>query len=411
MFKDEKEKILYVGKAKDLKKRVSSYFSNKALDAKTIKLVNAVRNIATIQVSSEIEAFLLESSLIKKHKPFYNIKLIDDKSYPMVEITSGDNPSVTITRKKTNNNSKYFGPYSDATALKTVLKLMRRIFPYQSVKNHPKRKCLYYHLHLCPCVLSNPEKMQEYKKNLKNIKRFLEGKKDEVIKHLVTERDEYSKGEEYEKASEIQQKIERIELITSTTYDPFHYMDKPDFYFERIEKEVTSLKEILKDYYPNLGNLERVECYDISNFSGKQATGSMVVFLNGDKAAKEYRRFKIRTKDTPDDFHMMREMLSRRLDNEWPVPQLLVIDGGKGQVGAALKALANMGKRIPVVGLAKREEVIVIPLKKPGGIEFVEIKLPHSTPGINLLRRIRDEAHRFAITYHRLLRKKAMLPS
>ena len=125
----------------------------------------------------------------------------------MVEITSGDNPSVTITRKKTNNNSKYFGPYSDATALKTVLKLMRRIFPYQSVKNHPKRKCLYYHLHLCPCVLSNPEKMQEYKKNLKNIERFLEGKKDEVIKHLVTERDEYSKGEEYEKASEIQQKV------------------------------------------------------------------------------------------------------------------------------------------------------------------------------------------------------------
>lgn len=411
MFKDEKEKILYVGKAKDLKKRVSSYFSNKALDAKTIKLVAAVRNIETIQVSSEIEAFLLESSLIKKHKPFYNIKLIDDKSYPMVEMTFGDNPSVTITRKKTDKNAKYFGPYSDVTALKTVLKLIRRIFPYQSVKNHPKRKCLYYHLSLCPCVLSNPEKIKEYKKNLKNIERFLEGKKEEVIQHLVIERDEYSKGEEFEKASEMQQRIERINLITSTTYEPFHYMDKPDFYFERIEKEVASLKEILKDYYPHLGNLKRVECYDISNISGKQATGSMVVFLNGDKAAKEYRRFKIRTKDTPDDFHMMREMLSRRLGNEWPVPQLLVIDGGKGQVGAALKALANMGKRIPVIGLAKREEIIVIPLKKPGGIEFVEIKLPHSTPGINLLRRIRDEAHRFAITYHRLLRKKAMLPS
>jgi excinuclease ABC subunit C len=138
----------------------------------------------------------------------------------------------------------------------------------------------------------------------------------------------------------------------------------------------------------------------------------MVVFVNGDKASKEYRRFKIRTKDTPDDFHMMREMLSRRLRNKtWTSPQLLVIDGGKGQVGAALKALANMGERIPVVGLAKREETIVVPLKKPGGIEFVEIKLPYSTPGINLLRRIRDEAHRFAVTYHRLLRKKAMLPS
>lgn len=411
LFKDEKEKILYVGKAKDLKKRVSSYFSNRALDAKTIKLVNAVRNIETIQVASEIEAFLLESSLIKKHKPFYNIKLIDDKSYPMVEITTGNNPSLTITRKRTDKNAKYFGPYSDTTALKTVLKLVRRIFPYQSVKNHPKRKCLYYHLNLCPCVLSNPEKMQEYKKNLKNIERFLDGKKEEVLKHLISERNVYSSSEEFEKALEVQLRIERIELITSTTYDPFHYMDKPDFYFERIEREVASLNDILKKYYDNLGNLTRIECYDISNISGKQATGSMVVFLNGDKAAKEYRRFKIRTKDTPDDFHMMKEMLSRRLGNEWPVPQLIVIDGGKGQVGAALKALANVGRRIPVIGLAKREEIIVIPLKKPGGVEFLEIKLPHSTPGINLLRRIRDEAHRFAITYHRLLRKKAMLPS
>lgn len=412
MFKDEKGKILYVGKAKDLKKRVSSYFSNKALDAKTLKLVSLAADIETIQVSSEIEAFLLESTLIKKHKPFYNIKLIDDKSYPMIEITTNENPSVTITRKKTDKKAHYYGPYSDATALKTVLKLIRRIFPYQSVKNHPKRKCLYFHLGLCPCLPVNPEKREEYKNNLRNIGRFLDGKKDMVIKLLSKERDNFAQEEEFERAALVQQRIERITLITSPTYDPFHYMDKPDFYFERIEREVQSLKEILADYYADLGNLERIECYDISNFSGKQATGSMVVFLNGEKAAKEYRRFKIRTKDTPDDFHMMREMLMRRLNNDgWPIPQLLVIDGGKGQVGAALKALANMGKRIPVIGLAKREEIIVVPLKKPGGIEFAEVKLPHSTPGINLLRRVRDEAHRFAVTYHRLLRKKAMLPS
>lgn len=412
MFKDGKGKILYVGKAKDLRKRVSSYFSNKALDSKTLKLVSSVVGLDTIQVSSEIEAFLLESTLIKKHKPFFNIKLIDDKSYPMVEITRNENPSVTITRKKTDKDALYFGPYSDVTALKTVLKLVRRIFPYQSVKNHPKRKCLYFHLGLCPCLPANPEMLEEYKNNLRNIERFLDGKKEAVIKSLCKERDELAGKEEFEKAGLVQQRIERITLITSSTYDPFHYVDKPDFYFERIEKEVQSLKEILKDYYADLGNLERIECYDISNFSGKHATGSMVVFLNGEKTGKEYRRFKIKTKDTPDDFHMMREMLSRRLNNDgWPAPQLLVIDGGKGQVGAALKALANIGKRIPVIGLAKREEIIVIPIKKPGGIEFIEIKLPRSTPGINLLRRIRDEAHRFAVTYHRLLRKKAMLPT
>ena len=410
MFKDAKGKILYVGKAKDLKKRVSSYFLKTALDAKTIKLISLVSDISTIRVGSEIEAFLLESSLIKKHKPFYNIKLIDDKSYPMIEITNDNNQAITITRKKTNKKSKYYGPYSDAGALKTVLKLLRRIFPYQSVKNHPKRKCLYYHLGLCPCVLAVPENEASYKQNLRSIGKFLAGKKEDVIKAFEKERDSYSKNEDFENAKIIQDRIERIRLITSETYDPFHYMEKPDFYYERIEKEVVSLKEILEVYYPQLENLSRIECFDISNISGKQAVGSMVVFENGDKASKEYRRFKIKTKNTPDDFHMMQEMLTRRLKNEdWPIPSLLVIDGGKGQVGSALKALTNTGKKIPVVGLAKREEIIVIPIKKPGGIEFIEVKLPHSTPGINLLRRIRDEAHRFAITYHRLLRKKAFI--
>lgn len=412
MLKDENGKILYVGKAKDLKKRVSSYFSNKALDAKTIQLVSKVTNIDTIRVSSEIEAFLLEASLIKKHKPFYNIKLIDDKSYPVIEVTTNNNPSVTITRKKSDKNALYFGPYSDAGSLKVVLKLIRKIFPYQSVKNHPKRKCLYFHLGLCPCVLVMADNILVYKKNLKNLEKFLDGKKDEVLKTLIKERDAFSKKEEFEMAKITQEKIDRITLITSETYDPFHYMNKPDFYFERIEKEVLSLKEILKPYFTNLGNLERIECYDISNISGKLATGSMVVFTNGDKNSKEYRRFKIRTKDTPDDFHMMKEMLSRRLDNDnWPKPSLLVIDGGKGQVGVALQALTNMGKSFPVIGLAKREEIIVVPVKKQSGVEFIEVKLPHSTPGINLLRRIRDEAHRFAITYHRLLRKKKFLSS
>jgi len=406
-FKDANGKLLYVGKAKDLKKRVTSYFSHKALDAKTLKLVSLVVTIEHIRVGSEIEAFLLESSLIKKHKPFYNIKLIDDKSYPMIEISSGINPSVTVTRKKIDPKATYYGPYSDATALKAVLKLIRKIFPYQSVKNHPKRKCLYYHLGLCPCILANNKDRKEYSRNLKSIGKFLDGKKEEVVKALTQARDEFSKVEDYENSALVQERINRINLITSETYDPFHYINKPDFYFERIEKELDSLIEILKPYY-QLKSLKRIECYDISNISGKNATGSMVVFENGDKAGKEYRRFKIKTKDTPDDFAMMKEMLSRRLDNaSWPTPDLLVIDGGKGQVGAALKALANSGKRIPLIGLAKREEIIVVPIKIQSGVEFEEIKLAHSTPGINLLRRIRDEAHRFAITYHKLLRKKS----
>lgn len=410
LFKDEKDKILYVGKAKDLKKRVSSYFSKKALDSKTIQLVEHIRSLSHIRVNSEIEAFLLEAELIKKYKPFYNIKLTDDKSYPLVRIDIGsNNPSVIVTRKKADPKALYFGPFTDATALKTVLKLIRGIFPYQSVANHQKRKCLYYHLGLCPCVLAMPENLPQYKKTLKSLQKFLEGKTDLVLKQLEKERREYVKTEEFERAQAVQKKIERINLITSQQFQPFKYIDKPDFYYERIKKEVDSLRDILQDFYPDIKSLARIECYDISNIQGKNAVGSMVVFINGEQTSKEYRRFKIHVKDTPDDFLMMQEMLTRRLKNtDWPHPNLLVIDGGKGQVGAVLKVLVTQKKVIPLIGLAKREEIIVIPQKRAGGIEFIELNLPNSTPGINLLRRLRDEAHRFAITYHRLLRKKNM---
>lgn len=416
LFKDATDKILYVGKAKDLRKRVSSYFSNKALDSKTLALVKNIKSIDHIRVGSEIEAFLLEATLIKKHLPFYNIKLVDDKTYPYVKIDKGVNPSVVITRKRdvethtTKSAVVYFGPYTDVTALKTVLKLLRRIFPYQSVVNHPKRKCLYYHLGMCPCLPAVPESKDLYLRNLKRIQAFLDGKKDEVIKTLLNEQTIEVKNEEFEKAAEIQKKIDRITLITSSQYEPFRYLEKPDFYYERIERELVSLQVILKDYYPELGKLARIECYDISNLQGTNATGSMVVFIQGETSSKNYRRFKIKTKATPDDFFMMQEVLGRRLKRtDWPYPELMVIDGGKGQVGAALKALTNAKMRIPVIGLAKREETIVIPQKKAGGIQFIEVKLDNSTPGINLLRRIRDEAHRFAVTYHKLLRKKSMM--
>ena len=410
IYKDAKNKVIYVGKAKDLKKRVSSYFSNKALDAKTLKLVAEINSLDYIPVTSEIEAFLLESAIIKKHQPFYNIKLLDDKSYPYISITKNDNPAVLVVRNTKSKNAYYFGPYTDSKAVKVVLKLLRRIFPYQSVKNHAKRKCLYYHLGLCPCVLALPENLETYKKNLSRIRKFLKGESKSLINDLIKEQKDHIKNEEFEKASEIQGKIEYINHITSENYDPFRYLEQPDYYYKRVTDEKTSLENILKPYFGEL-NLKRIECYDISNFSGKEATGSMVVFINGDKSGKDYRRFKIKTKDTPDDFFMMKEMLSRRFKSKgWDEPDLVVIDGGKGQVSSALVALVTRGKQIPLIGLAKREETIVIPQKQMGQkLEFLEIKLSKDTGGINLLRRIRDEAHRFAITYHRLLRKKRMI--
>jgi len=410
IYKDVKGKVIYVGKAKDLRKRVSSYFSNKALDAKTLKLVSEINSVEHIIVTSEIEAFLLEAQMVKKYSPFYNIKLLDDKSYPYIALTKGNNPAVLIVRNTKDKNAYYFGPYTDSGAVKAVLKLLRRVFPYQSVKNHPKRTCLYYHLGLCPCVLTHPESMESYKKNLARIRKFLRGDTNSIVKELKKEQSEFVKKEEFEMALEVQRKIDFINLITSENYDPFRYLEQPDYYYQRITDEKTSLENILSEYFGKL-NLKRIECYDISNFQGKEATGSMVVFINGDKSSKDYRRFKIKTKDTPDDFSMMKEMLGRRFKRDgWDEPDLIVIDGGKGQVSSALIALTARKKSIPIIGLAKKEETIVIAQKQMGQrLEFLEVKLPKETGGINLLRRIRDEAHRFAITYHRLLRKKRMI--
>lgn len=415
LFKDKKNKVIYVGKAKSLKKRVSSYFADgRPHDAKTIKLLENIHSVDHIVVASEIEAFLLEANLIKKYQPFYNINFKDDKFYPYVETKKGKQPYLIITRKKNDPKAKYYGPYIEAGSLKTVLKLLRRIFPFQSVKNHPKRTCLYFHLGLCPCLLTHPENKERTLRNIKCLENFLKGKKEKVISTLKQEQRMYVKSEEFEKAKEIQDKIDKIIIITGESYSPFRYIEKPDYYNERIQNELKSLQLILETHLTTyngrgleLNRLNRIECYDISNLSGREATGSMVVFINGDAAKKYYRRFKIRFKQTPDDYTMIKETLSRRLKHsEWELPNLVVIDGGKGQVSSALEILAKNNVNVPVIGLAKREETIVMPVKNFNRTEFLEVKLPKSTPGVNLLRRLRDEAHRFAITYHRLLRKK-----
>ncbi len=411
IFKNDEGVVLYVGKAKDLKKRVSSYFVNKnILETKTLSLVNKIKKLDYVIVNSEIEAFLLEAELIKKYKPFYNIKLSDDKSFPYLKISNDRIPYVSITRKHDIDGADYFGPYTDVTGLKTILKLVRRIFPFQSVKNHPKKACLYHHIGLCPCITAYPGKFHDYKRNLKNLKKFLKGERSEVVVALQKLQKEHVKFEEFEKAADIQKQIEKINLITSENYNPFRYQEVPDLYFQRIKNEIDSLKSILEKYGLNIADLKRIECYDVSNIQGTDATGSMVVFVNGDVSKKDYRRFKIRLKHTPDDFLMHKEMMARRIKhNEWDKPNLIVIDGGKGQVSSVLQILKQKEFDVPLIGLAKREETIVIPDFQGKTLEFIEVKLPRSTPGINLLRRLRDEAHRFAITYHRNLRRKRYL--
>ncbi len=390
-----------MGKAVNLKKRVSSYFLNKTLGEKTKALVSQIKTIKTISVTSEVESFLLEERLVKKYRPRFNISLKDDKAYPLVKITTKDKyPAIFIVRKEDDKRSLYFGPYTSANSLRTVLKIIRRIFPYQSVARHGSGLCLYYHLGLCPCPSVTND--QNYKKTIKHVINFLNGNTKKVIKDLEKERDEFSKRQDFENAGGLQKKIDAINLITSPFYKPFFYEENPNFKSDILQQELSSLIQILNENNVKVEKLERIECYDISNIQGKSATASMVVLTNGEKDTSSYRRFKIRGfyNNKANDFAMLSEVLKRRLrHSEWQMPDLIVIDGGKGQVSSVLKVIKELNVQIPLIGLAKREETIITQ-----GLS--EIRLPKDSKALLLIIKVRDEAHRFAITYHKKLRSK-----
>ena len=418
LFLNERNRILYVGKAKNLKKRVSSYFAKYVvLGPKTQSLVSQIKGIKTIIVPSEIEALLLEINYIKKHKPKYNIRLTDGKNYPLIRVSTEKYPKILVARRSDDKKSIYFGPFPDSKAMKMVLQIIRKIFPYQSVPNHPKKICLYYHIGLCPCPPVFPAKggpasgwdskefEREYKKTIRYIIDFLNGNTKKIIRELKKERDLLSHNENFEKAKEIQNKINAIELITGPFYNNTFDPDiNPNFMEDLRKKEINDLKEILNKNNILVENLKRIECFDISNISGTNATGSMVTFTNGEKDGQWYRRFKIRLKNKPNDFAMIAEVLKRRLNHrEWPMPNLIIVDGGKGQVSTAIKAIKQFSNlTIPIIGLAKKEETIITS-------DLKEINLPKDSSALKLIMRIRDEAHRFAIIYHRKLRSKNFL--
>lgn len=403
IFLDKQGVVLYVGKAKNLKNRVSSYFSKTVTGEKTKLLVSQIHKIKIIKVISEIESLLLEANLIKKYRPHYNIRLINNNSYQMIRITVHDQyPKVLLSRYADDPQSLYFGPYPSGSTIKMVLRLMRKIFPFQSVENHPKRICLFNHLGLCPCppIFNSPEDKKTYKKNIKNLVLFLQGKKQQVIIGLQKERDIYSKTENFENAKKIQNQIDAISYITQPMHSAIEYQHNPNLSQDLHNKELGNLATYLQKAGYAVKNIKKIECYDISNTSGTNATASMAVFINGEKNSAEYRRFKIRQTEGPNDFAMMQEVITRRLKHtEWQYPDLIIVDGGKGQVTAALKALKEANLAIPIIGLAKKEETIITS-------DYKEIRLPKDSESLHLVMRIRDEAHRFAVTYHRKLRSK-----
>lgn len=528
LYYDKDGTVIYVGKAKNLKKRIKSYFRKTVDRLKTQILVSHIERLEYILTDSEAEALILESQLIKKYKPKYNILLKDDKKYPYFLITDEDYPRITVVRKKNLNPDKgrYYGPYTDARAMYSTLDFLKKIFPLKQCKT-PKfknRPCIYYDIGRCMAPCQNKISSDEYKNIIAQAELFLKGKQSELLKKLMEQIQKYSDTEQFEKAArlrdsyyDLQKTLERQKVVTENTKlneDVLYFLyengifvavvmniregrliDKKQFaYPNNFDEDMMLLIEtFLKDYYNSIqqdfpdkiisSHLEvldkntyeewlnilsgknikitygktqkglellklaeknaqnlldttkieetnklkdnfnevgsyiveklglsnfpyRMECYDISHIQGTNTVASMVVFVNGVAKKSEYRKFKVNsTEGKPDDFLSMKEVLTRRFNNlgkkGWDKPDLIIIDGGKGQLSSVMQIVDKMGiTGIDFVSLAKREEEIFKPHKsKP-------VVFAKNSNALFLFQRIRDEAHRFAITYHRKLRSK-----
>lgn len=535
LLKNSENKVLYVGKAKNLRSRVRSYFQDsRHLDPKTVIMVGKIEDIDYIIVDNEVEALILESNLIKKHKPRYNVNLRDDKSYPYIRITNEPLPRIFVTRRMIKDGSKYLGPYTEVKHLRHIMRSARKIFPIRSckyfldeetIKKKKVKVCLDYHIQRCQGPCEGLVSIKEYNEMILQVEKFLKGKTKDLIRELNAKMESEARAMKYEAAARLRDQIQMIEnyyfnaqkVVLEDTDDRdvialavegedacavvFKIRDgkvigRQHFYLQSVgETDLPKiLSQFLRQYYldidlfpaqilvpdipeenqliqtwlsghaghkvellsPQIGekkklitlcqknaqflldelmlqkekhkdfitynvkvlqknlNLEKppvhIEAFDISNLQGKDAVASMVFFHNGKPKKSEYRHFKIRQTAIPDDFAMMREVVYRRykrsLKEKGELPDLILIDGGKGQLSSALQVLKELGiENQPIIGLAKRLEEVYVP-----GISDPQ-NIPKSSAGLKLLQQIRDESHRFAISYHRKLRTKRSLKS
>lgn len=443
--KDASGEIIYVGKAAVLRNRVRQYFQkSRNRDVKTDALVAEIEDTDWMVVESEIEALFLEAEMIRRYMPRYNILLRDDKAMAYIRIDyDSDYPTVSTTRRPLDDGARYYGPYPSLTTVRTALKLLRRIFPYATRQiAGQKRATLHYHLGLDPGLEEGRTSLEDYRKNLRRLMAYIEGKRTTIIRELEKDMKAAAKRQDFEEAAHIRNRLMALQNLSKAVI----FSDKE---FMDISKDhaLNELVDLLGlETYP-----QRIEGYDISHMSGTDVVASMVVFTNGVSDKAEYRKFKTK-KDHNNDFANMYETLSRRLSEknvkDWGKPSLVLIDGGKGQLDAAIRARneaicvdksVEAGadgtpatkpscQDIPFIGLAKREEQIVIhkdksnvnlnveKLHKMHGFytesdDFILVNLPHSSNLVKLLQRVRDESHRFAVSYHSTLAKKRQTAS
>lgn len=416
-----KSRFLYIGKASNIRERVKNHFQRPGF--RDNLFLNLVQKVGYLKTDSEIEALILEANLIKKYQPKYNVIWKDDKNFFYIGITKENLPRIFIThqpkpaagswqlvargRKSKDTNYKpqttiYIGPFIAGRPLKLTLRFLRRVFPYYTSKTHTKTPCVYCHLGLCPGP--DPD-IKEYKKNIKYVISVLKGKRKSVLRTLKKEMKFTSSVQDFEKAAKIRDQIRALENV---------FAHAKIFKEEKLmpEKDWSDIQKILQNLLKTKKQISRIEAYDVSNIQGKQATGSMVTFVKGMPDKNFYRKFKIKIEEKPNDIAMLKEILSRRLRHiEWPFPGVMLIDGGKAQLNAALQVLKKYQRKsvlksakISVLALAKRKnELYVENRKKP----ILLKTLPR--PIFNLILQLRDEAHRFAISYHRKLRRKALI--
>lgn len=533
IMKDEDNKIIYIGKAISLKNRVRQYFqSSRSHTLKVRQMVSNIRDFEYIITTNEVEALILESNLIKKHKPKYNILLKDDKHYPYIKITMGeDYPKILVAREIKKDKGKYYGPYPSSYAVNQTMEIIKNLFPIRScTKVLPRdigkdRPCLNFHIKRCIAPCQGKVTSEQYKEMMQEIGTFLSGRQEELIKKLEEKMNEASGNLEFEKAAQFRDQVSSLKAISERQKIIFSDLSERDVigiqsgdyescvyiffirsgklmggesfiltgtddrtpqevlsqFFEQYYSKATYIaKEILVQYTPTGDDVisqwlsskrgskvevkvplrgeklkiiemamenaresldiylakvkkdlektegavvelkeilgietmpRRIEAFDISHIQGTDPVASMIVFENGKSSNKEYRRYKIRSVVGPDDYASMKEVVLRRYkkiqDNNLPYPDLIIVDGGLGQVNAALTVTDTLGIDIPVCGIVKDDKHRTRALVYNGK----EINVPISSKAFRLLTSIQDEAHRFAINYHRSLRSKALSQS
>lgn len=390
LMRDNRGKVLYIGKANSLKKRLSSYLSG-GLDSKTFALMSKVAGVEFRLAPNESMALLLEAGLIHKFKPRYNISLRDDKIFPFVKISGEEFPSISITRKKDDPAACYLGPYTNAKLLKNALKIIRRSFAYRSCRLLPSQSCVYGRIKLCPEPCTGKISRKEYSKEIDNIILILQGEAELLTGKLSQVMQNKSRARDFEGAAIARDQISTLAELAAGLSGVNRKNELEDL------KNRLGLKKLP----------ERIEGFDISNISGKQAVGSMVSFYLGNPDKNNYRRFRIRSFQGIDDYRMLAEVVRRRysrlVKEKGAFPDLLIIDGGKGHLLAAASQLKELGLDLPLASIAKKEERIYSSQRKR------PLSFSKDTPALNLIRRLRDEAHRFAVSYHLLLRRKEMI--